>query len=136
MSVSSFPMASYSFSKDFDYRSWLEERSHAEYVAFRTDESIQQLIGSQSEIAERIGQGAEVIAGTISDQIRESSMAVEARLEGIEGQMGQIDDTLREGFVGVGIRIGELSDSVENQTVIIDRGFKALEWRIEKKIRS
>ena len=73
----------YTISPDFNYREYLEKRSHFDRVVISLDDQTAAIVGGGQQLAQRIS-GA---ANTISGQIAASGLAIESQLSDIEREL-------------------------------------------------
>ena len=114
--------AYYYFSEDFDYRSYLEERSHFDDVVLSIDRQTAAVVGSATEISNSIGASAYVL----SDALDEGFGQVSSQLQEIEGALSNLNDGLVEGFENVCVRLNDIDESVQNLNSICQIGFTNL----------
>lgn len=88
------PQIAYSLSSDFDYRRYLEEKSHFDEVSFQIDESTRRLLGSQGEIRQAISDAAYSTIGQlrgISHAVESVRAVIDERLTDIEAGIGRVE---------------------------------------------
>ena len=111
--------AYYYFSEDFDYRSYLEERSHFDDVVLAIDEQTAAIVGSASEISNSIGDSAYVLSETLDEGFGE----VSSRLQEVGEAVSNLNDSLADGFESVCVRLDDIDGSVQDLSSICQIGF-------------
>jgi hypothetical protein len=55
----------FAYSKDFDYRKYMEEKSHSDEIVLAVDRSTTEIVGSADRLTQRFGEGVKTISGSI-----------------------------------------------------------------------
>ena len=119
---SRIPDVYFSLSEDFDYRKYLEEKSHSDEIVLAIDRSTSQIIGGAQQFADRIGQGAEVLSGSF-DQV---GRTLSEGFGQVTGKLDTIDATLQSGFELVSINLNQIDHSIGDLSNIVELGFEQL----------
>ena len=119
---SRIPDVYFSYNEDFDYRRYLEEKSHFDEVVLSVDRATRDVVGSADRLSERIGVGVRVLSGSIDkvgDRVNEGFDRVEGKLEGI-------DRTLQSGFQALEINLDRIDSSINDLSYLCEIGFEKL----------
>ena len=119
---SRIPDVYFSYSSDFDYRKYLEEKSHTDEIVLSVDESAKKIVGGVEHLAERLGTGAKILSNSIDN----ASRGINERLELVGQKLNEIDETLQCGFQTISIDLRSIDKSIENLSSVCDLGFSAL----------
>jgi tetratricopeptide (TPR) repeat protein len=114
------PEIYYQYSEDFDYRKYLEERSHTDRIVWSIDEQTSALVTGESSIVDAIGRGA----SQISDSVLRGNKQVDDRL-------GEINTSIENGFTQISIDLNEISSDIHKLSVVCEYGFESLEFELK-----
>ncbi|WP_147095021.1 hypothetical protein [Roseovarius sp. TE539] len=112
----------YAISSDFNYREYLEERSHFDRVVISIDDQTAAIVGSGQRLADRVYGAAQ----TISGQIEASGQAIEGRLVDIDASLCKIDQTLENGFQTVTVELQNLGQNIVDLQDALTAGLNSL----------
>ncbi|WP_299477165.1 hypothetical protein [uncultured Paracoccus sp.] len=112
----------FAYSQDFDYRKYLEEKSHFDEVVLAVDRSTSEIVGSADRLTERIGVGVEVLSGSI-DRVGD---AVSKGFNQVGEKLDRIDNTLQSGFQTISFDLNSIDKSINELSYICDLGFEKL----------
>ncbi|RLJ41037.1 hypothetical protein BCF46_3613 [Litoreibacter meonggei] len=121
------PSAFYALSEKFDYRAYLEERSHTDRLVMAVDDQTAAIIGSGEQLGVKLGVAAQVVSG----QIERSGQAIEARLAGVDDTLIQIDQHMMEGFSVVTMELRGLGDKLYDLNETMNLGFDRLSEQLQ-----
>jgi tetratricopeptide (TPR) repeat protein len=116
---SRIPDIYFAWSEDFDYRKYVEEKSHFDEVVLAVDRSTSEIVGSADRLTQHIGEGVQVLSGGI-DQV---GQAIGKGLDAVQAQLGDLDSTLDRGFSAISFNLEAIDRSVQDLSLICDMGF-------------
>lgn len=122
MNNTTTPPAFYAYSADFDYRKYLEERSHSDRIVMSVDDQSAAIIGGTQALAKKMEYAAHLVTG----QVMQSGRAIESRLGQIDNSLLRIDTTLRDGFETVSADLRNIGDNIVDMHMAMNEGFTAL----------
>jgi tetratricopeptide (TPR) repeat protein len=106
------PALYYSFSEKFNYREYLEQRSHFDRVEVTVDSGLRELLASNEALANRNIKASHAAADRIAQRVDELS------------------DTVAAGFDRMEFALGDVKSSVDGLQSICEHGFSELSLRL------
>jgi ribosomal protein L7/L12 len=119
---SRIPDIYFAYSKDFDYRKYLEEKSHSDEVVLAVDRSTSEIVGAADRLTERVGVGVRVLSSSI-DKV---GNVLSDGFNRVENRLAGIDQTLQSGFETLSFDLNTIDRSINELSFICDLGFQKL----------
>ena len=108
----------YKFSKDFNYRQYLEDKSHFDQLGLVIDERTQSIVGTSNQIQSAITNGINEVSTGLSE--------VNAGLSQIASNIDHQTDVINQGFTRLEIGLDEVSSSIDDLRAVTEIGLSEL----------
>jgi tetratricopeptide (TPR) repeat protein len=123
----------FAWSEDFDYRSYVERKSHFDEVSLAVDQSAMDVVGSVDRLSSKIGIAARVVSGGLDkidgtiergmDKLDDRLGDIDGTLKGIDSRLDNIDNTLTDGFTTLSFDLGNIDASIHDLSSVCELGF-------------
>lgn len=123
------PTAYFAVSEQFDYRRYMEERSHNDAIVLSIEENTAHIVGGMSKLGVAVQTGAKEVGEAVDRQTE----TIRVGIEGLNDRLSGIDDTLSQGFSNVTIRLDQIHGDLEHLTSICAEGYATLSRQLARQ---